>query len=37
MSGDSECRQKIIWVIKNVHTKVVMPKAILCYIESLKS
>ena len=36
MSGDSECRQKTYEVIKDVNSKIVMPKAILFYIESIK-
>ena len=36
MSGDSECRQKTYELIKDVNSKIVMPKAILFYIESIK-
>ena len=36
MSGDSECRQKTYEVIKDVNSKIVIPKAILFYIESIK-
>ena len=36
MSGDSQCRQKTYEVIKDVNSKIVMPKAILFYIESIK-
>ena len=37
MSGDSERRQKIVWieVIKDVNSKGFMPKAILFYTESI--
>ena len=36
MSGDSECHQKTYEVIKDLNSKIVMPKAILFYIESIK-